>query len=46
MHGFGCPTSMDFLLLWQTTEMAQKEKGTLRPASDRLRENVRNTPLE
>ena len=36
MHGFGCPTSTDFLSLWYTTEMAQKEKGTLRPASDRF----------
>ena len=36
MHGFGCPTSTDFLFLWYTTEMAQKEKGTLRPASDRF----------
>ena len=27
------PTSTDFSFLWQTTEMAQKDKGTLRPAS-------------
>ena len=40
MHGFDCPTSTDFftdfLFLWYTTEIAQKEKGTLRPASDRF----------
>ena len=31
------PTSTDFLFLWQTTEIAQKDKGTLRPASGRFR---------
>ena len=36
MHGFGCPTSTDFLFLRYTTEMVQKEKGTLRSASGRF----------
>ena len=33
MFGFGCPTSTDYLFLWYTSEMAQKDKGTLRPAT-------------
>ena len=31
------PNIDDFLFLWQTTETAQKDKGTLRPASGRFR---------
>ena len=33
MFGFGCPTSTDYLFLWYTSEMARKDKGTLRPAT-------------
>ena len=33
VHGFGCPTSKDFLRLWVGYWKVQKGKGTLRPTT-------------